>query len=349
MSLIADEDYVPESRSRISLATVLRVFVTVLLLGVLVWRLRDARIEELFPREWTRRTIFWIFAGIGVCLTGFACSARRWELVVRVLGYRVPWRQLFGHTLAGQFAGNALPSTIGGDVVRISRLSTTIDSRSDAFASVMIERLTGWIALPAWCAIGFALDPDLLHRPNARFAVTVAGVTLGILVAILFLAGHPRLAGRFADHENWMRFIGALHRAIDALRRNPKLLLELLATAMLYQLTTLLTFVCAFRALDAPSVDNAVFLAFLPTVTMMQVLPVTIGGLAMRENILSLLFKPFGIATATAVGAGLLWYFFTLVASLAGIASFSRKPRASRTASHPVQTVHQEVDTPSTP
>lgn len=322
----------PLPASRRSLSSAIRIAITLALVAVLVFRLRDERLSALFPRHWTLATTAWIIGGVSSCLVGFGLSARRWQLVIRALDRNVRWRTLLGHTLAGQFTGNALPSTIGGDVIRISRATTTLGSSTVAFASVMIERLTGWIALPAWCIVGFALDPDLLDGLNARFAITVAAATLGVLIAILFLAGHPRVAGRFASHENWMRFIGSVHVGVDALRRRPRLALELIATAMAYQLTTLITFACAFRALAAPDLDIAVMLTFFPTVAMLQVLPVTIGGLGMRETVLVELLRPFGIRTAQAVGGGLLWYAFNLFASLAGIAPFARRPRS---AEHP--------------
>jgi hypothetical protein len=30
-------------------------------------------------------------------------------------------------------------------------------------------------------------------------------------MVVLFVAGHPDLAGRFEKHQNWMRFVGAVH------------------------------------------------------------------------------------------------------------------------------------------
>jgi hypothetical protein len=65
------------------------------------------------------------------------------------LGQHPPFRRLLSLYLAGQFMGNVLPSTIGGDALRVSRLSR--DKRAKpptTFASVVLERLTGWLVLP---------------------------------------------------------------------------------------------------------------------------------------------------------------------------------------------------------
>src|SRR6266498_2925702 len=119
---------------------------------------------------------------------------------------------------AGQFVGNVLPSTVGGDVVRVSRTATTTGSGSVAFASVVLERLTGFVVLPLLVFLGFLFRPSLLDNNHAWIALAIGCGTLLLLGVILLVTGHPRLAGRFAERENWMRFIGAVHVGIDRLR-----------------------------------------------------------------------------------------------------------------------------------
>ena len=113
-----------------------------------------------------------------------------------------------------------LPSTVGGDVVRIARCSKSVDSTTTAFASVVLERLTGMIALPLLVIVGFLLRPSLFHVQHSWLALFTAGATLGVLGLILVLAGHPSLAGRFASNENWTRFIGAVFQGVDRSRRS---------------------------------------------------------------------------------------------------------------------------------
>ena len=49
------------------------------------------------------------------------------------------------YCLAGQFVSNVLPTTIGGDVLRVARLSRDTGETPRTFASVVLERLTaGW-------------------------------------------------------------------------------------------------------------------------------------------------------------------------------------------------------------
>ena len=100
-------------------------------------------------------------------------------------------------------------------MLRVNRCAKSIGSTPTAFASVVLERLSGMIALPLLVVVGFVLRPSLLHVQHAWFALLVSAITLGTLGLILFAAGHPGIAGRFATNENWTRFIGAVFQGID--------------------------------------------------------------------------------------------------------------------------------------
>ena len=146
---------------------------------------------------------------------------------------------------------------------------------------------------------------------------------------ILFVAGSPRLAGRFAKHQNWMRFIGAVHVGVDRIRREPRRALSVLVAAIIYQVSVLIAVYCAIHALGV-SVPNGAVLAFLPAVATAQVLPISLSGLGIREGLLVLLLHPLGVPTGKAIGIGLLWYGMTLVVSLLGAPAFAVGHRTRR-------------------
>jgi hypothetical protein len=80
-------------------------------------------------------------------------------------------------------------------------------------------------------------------------------------------------------------------------------------------------------------VPIAAVLAFVPAVLMLQVLPISISGLGVREGALALFLHPFGVSAAQALAAGLLWFGATIVVGLLGAPSFligNRKPARER-------------------
>jgi hypothetical protein len=261
-------------------------------------------------------------AGLAFTLAGFVLSAWRWQRVFEVFDTHIPLRTLLGHYLAGQFVGNVLPSTIGGDVLRVSRAAKTTGTGDIAFASVVIERLSGFVALPLLTCIGFALEPSLFGLDHAWIALAIAGATVVGLIVILVVAASPRLAGRFAKHQNWMRFIGAVHVGVARIRHEPRQALRVLVAAIAYQASVLVAVYCAIHALGI-SVPNGAVLAFLPAVASAQVLPISLSGLGIREGLLVLLLRPLDVPTGKAIGVGLLWYGMTLIVSLLGAPAFA--------------------------
>src|SRR3954470_8331 len=306
---------------RLSGATKLgvRIIISAALLALLITKIPA---DDVQPKDTHTGTLLFLAFGLLFTLAGFVLSAWRWQRTFAVFDVRVPLRTLLGHYLAGQFVGNVLPSTIGGDVLRVSRAAKTTGTSDVAFASVVIERLSGFVALPLLTVIGFALEPSLLELDHSWIALAIAGATIVALVVILAVAGSPRLAGRFAKRQNWMRFIGAVHVGVDRIRREPRRAVSVLVAAITYQLSGLAAVHCAIHAL-AISLPNGAVLAFLPAVASAQVLPISLSGLGIREGLLVLLLRPLDVPTGKAIGVGLLWYGMTLVVSLLGAPAFA--------------------------
>ncbi|MDQ1465975.1 MAG: glycosyltransferase 2 family protein [Actinomycetota bacterium] len=300
--------------------TAVRMLVSVGVLAILV--LKTPRLGGVLPRHHPLHSALLLAAALLLTLAGIVLSAWRWQRVLRVFDHDVGLGKLTAYTLAGQFVGNVLPSTIGGDVVRISRLGAAIDSTETAFASVAIERLTGFVALPALVVTGFALRPSLVDADHALVALGIAALTLGALAAVLTAAAHPRLAGRFAGNDNWMRFVGAVHVGVDRLRRQPREALGVVGTALVYQASVIAAVLCIVRTL-ALSLPTAAVIAFVPAVAMAQVIPISIGGLGVREGMLVLFLHSFGVTNAQAIAVGLLWYACVLVVSMLGAPVFA--------------------------
>jgi glycosyltransferase 2 family protein len=311
---------------------VLRITFAAALLALLIAKTPD--FDSIFPDQHHLETALLLALAVLTGFAGIVLSAWRWQRVLLLFDRRVRLRTLTTHYFAGQFVGNALPSTIGGDVVRVARVSTTINSPTVGFASVVLERLTGFLALPLLVFFGFLLRPSLLEEKHAWIAVAVAGASLAILGLILLVAGHPRIAGRFAERENWTRFVGAVHLGVDRLRREPIQVVPILGTAMIYQLSVVCTFALIFRALDLTVPIVAVF-AFIPAVAMLQVLPISFGGFGVREGALILFLHALGVSNAQAIAAGVLFYLVVLVTSLPGAPAFAVGNRGPRSVDTP--------------
>jgi hypothetical protein len=250
-------------------------------------------------------------------------------------------RLLFTY-LAGLFISNFLPTTIAGDALRISRISSDTGEAPRTFASVVLERMSGWAILPVVTLLALAINPTLLNLPGSddrpmHVAAIVAVATLALLVAVLVAAAHPRLGGRLTSQAGWKRFTGAIYLGMDRFRHRPKATAQVLLVGLVYQLAVVTAAFAAGHALGL-AVGWTAFMAFMPIVAIVQVLPFpTIGGLGLREGALVLFLAPLGVDQSHAIALGLMVYGINLTVSLLGAPAFAvggrpRGPAQSATA-----------------
>jgi uncharacterized protein (TIRG00374 family) len=301
----------------------LRIGLSLLMLAVLVWRVPSFDLEEVVP-ELTARTVMWLLIAALLTLAGLVLSALRWQRVLEVLGLHAGLKRLLSHYLAGQFVSNVLPTTIGGDVLRVTRLSRETGETPGTFASVVLERLTGWLVLPVISVAGFLVNPPLRHLGTAtRVALGLAFATLIALGMLLYAVADQRIGGRFAARDGWRRFAGAVHLGLDELRHQPKAAANVLLVGFAYQLVLVLAAVAAAQALGVRPAGLTALLAFFPAVAIAQVLPIGISGLGVREGAFVLFLGPLGVATEEAIALGLLLYLLNLGVSLLGAPAFA--------------------------
>jgi len=146
-----------------------------------------------------------------------------------VFDVHVSLRTLLG-TTSPAVRRNVLPSTIAATSCG-ERVSKDTGAGDIAFASVAIERLSGFVALPLLTLVGFALEPTLLDLDHIVDRARHRGGDGGRLVVISSsppAPGSPALAKR----QNWMRFIGAVHVGVDGSatsRAGPRVLVAAIA------------------------------------------------------------------------------------------------------------------------
>jgi len=305
-----------------------RILASVAILAVL---LRKVHLHTLVPR-WDDATIWWLLGGVACSVAAIALSTIRWQRVLSAMDLPARFGPLFSTYLACQFVSSFLPSSIGGDALRVTRLSSRrsrddAPTAPDAFASVVLDRMSGWLILPLLCLAGLLINPNLRHlgRPSS-VALALSVASLGALAAVIAIAASSRFGGRLSGRKGWLRFMGAVHEGIARIRRRPGAVAQVIAVAAAYQLAIVTVALLATHALGLHLGPTAL-LAFVPAVAIVQVLPVSFGGLGVREGAFVLFLRPLGIATDQAVALGLALYAMQVLSSLLGAPSLAVGPR----------------------
>lgn len=321
MSVTDSPSSAPVRNRHPGLMLLLRTSVSVGMLAFLILGVPRDELSDLVS-EWTTRDLEWLAGALACTAVAIVIAALRWRRVLTTLGHEPPLTRLVLLNLAGQFVSNFLPTTVGGDVLRVRRLGRRLGDVPRCFASVVIERLTGWVVLPLLTLSALAINPGLGRLGAAsRTAFILAVATLVVLMLIVYVAEHPRVGRQLQGSGGIRRTLSGLHLGLGDFRRHPRAIVDLVGVGILYQLTLIAATAMAAEAVGM-DVSPTAWLAFAPAVLIAQVLPLSIGGLGLREGALVLFLGPLGVSNAEAILLGLLLYAINLVVSLLGAPTF---------------------------
>lgn len=299
-----------------------RLGVSLAIVAALAWRLPDVALRDLVPK-WTGTTPLWLGAALLLQLTTYVAQTLRWSATFTLFDRKISFRRLLGFTLAGQFVSNILPTAFGGDVVRVARAGRDLDDMRCAFAATALERLTGWIVLPAIGLVGLLVCAPL--RSAGHPAAIAAAIEIGTVVAlstILLLAGGRRGAD-MVDATGIRGYIGSVHEGVSAMTTHSRRLLGVLGAGTAFQLAQCLVAWCLAHAIGLGGFDLAVALAVVPVVAIVQNVPIGIGGIGVRESAFVYFLAPIGLDRGLSLTLGLSLYALTVISSAAGGPAFA--------------------------
>ncbi len=268
---------------------------------------------------WRQADWRWLLAALALQVGGILLSAAKWWLLARPFAPDLGYGWALGAYWLGQFASNVLPTMIGGDAIRALRLTQRNGSASQSVASVLVDRLTGFLALVLIGWYGFSQWATVLG-PAMR-----GGVLAALLLASAALGGasvSPWLLRTFSrlPLPNWLGWRGRVGRFADALGQYARLPRTLGGAVLLsgaYQLSWVAVNITVLYALGVPVPASLATLA-VPLTDIIGLAPIFLNNLGAREGVFVALLSVVGVTPAVAISAALLVFAIRLISSLGG-------------------------------
>lgn len=270
-------------------------------------------LDELWDALRRVRPATWVIA-VAVYLSLHATGALKWRMVVNAADAGITPLQAIRFYYAGLFGNTFLPSIVGGDMVRAGLALRHARSKAGLLLGSAVDRMIDILGLAGVAGIGVLLLPTALDDQSRRIflglatliAVGLAGLTLFVLL----------LPGRRFPFRVRRRIV-KLRKAARSFRRRPWVMLASLVVGMTLQASLVLLTAWLGRAvgLDAPI---RVWLFVWPLAKISGLLPVTQGGLGVREAAHAALFAPFGVPAVMAVAVSLVFQAVIISGGLIG-------------------------------
>lgn len=235
-------------------------------------------------------------------------SALRWRDIVAACGAKLALPKSLRYSLIGQFFSQVLPSTIGGDAVRIWLLARGGAGWPTSIYSVLIDRVVGVSVLAFLVVASLPWTLYLVHDPVARAALVAIG--FGALAgAAIFLGlgiSHLRIMERW-----WLtRHLATASRLTWRLCKSAAGA-RVAATSFAIHFLTVLAAWGAARAAHA-TVDLVHILFLVLPVILIATIPVSIAGWGVRESAMVLAFSYAGLAESDGLIVSILYGVATL-------------------------------------
>ncbi len=299
--------------------------------ALLVWLfLHQIELQDL--TEAARRISLraWVLGALLFALSN-VLGAVQWALLLRGQNIHLPFRSVLTIYFVGVFFNNFLVSNIGGDAVRVYDLKSLTGRATAGFAAVFMDRFIGLFTLIAFCIVAFATKPGLwtpgLVAPMTALAVAILGI-LSFGFSRRLSAWTLMVSAKILP-ERVLRILGDIRDGFIEYRHAYRLLFCVGLVAATVQLSRVAVYFTVGwgMGLDVAYVH---FLVFIPLIAIVAAVPISFGGIGVRENLGAILFARVGVGTPEALAMMFIGYLAGIAASLAGGIAFVLRRRPDK-------------------
>jgi len=293
------------------------VVLTAAAVAYLIWKIDLGTTLDVLAET----NLAWFAASVAIMGLTVPVLAARWGWLLRAqaIEERLTWmtRAYFVAYTAGQI----LPTSLGGDAVRIVETARRHPGRTAVVTgTVVLERGLGGAATVLLGAVGFALS--IGHYDVSAYLWLEGVFVFGTLVlAFLFFARSARPLLRRAqprlERVRLARPLRAFYEGVHHYRGRPRLLGAVLAVTLGVQAVRILAIWAAANAVGI-DLDVRVYYVMGPLLFLVMLVPFTLNGLAVREAFFVSFLGSLGVGADQAFAAGFLFFLVTVALALPG-------------------------------
>jgi uncharacterized protein (TIRG00374 family) len=293
------------------------IVLTVAAAAYVVWKIELGTTLEVLGET----DLWWFAAAVAIMVLTVPVLAARWGWLLRAhaIEERLPW--LTRAYFLAYTAGQVLPTSLGGDAVRVVDTVRRHPGRTAVVTgTVLLERALGGAATVLLGAIGFVLS---VGRYDVSAYLWLEGMfVFGTLVlAFVFFARSARpllrLVQPLLGRVRLARPLRAFYEGIHSYRGNPGLLGAVFGVTLAVQALRILAIWASAEAVGI-DLDARVYYVMGPLLFLVMLVPFTLNGLAVREAFFVSFLGSLDVGADKAFAAGFLFFLVTVVMALPG-------------------------------
>lgn len=292
------------------LSTLLRFIISFSLIYVLIL-FADI---QLIISSFADFSIYWVLIVLILIALSVLVSAWKWATLLQALQIQISLRKLFQIYSTALFFNNFLPSSIGGDGVRIFLAGKYGGNTAAVASTVVLERTIATVTLALLGLIGAFLSA---HPLQSAIWLLIGLLLIAMILSTILLAGWtPKFIQRGTRkwHQAWRHFADAA----GELRKRRKAIFHCFLLSILFQLNVVIVVIAVMEGLQLQLPTFADMTYIVSASSVLAMIPIGINGFGLREGSYILLMEPFGFSAAQAMTISILFALFVSLFSLWG-------------------------------
>ncbi|MHB1141718.1 MAG: lysylphosphatidylglycerol synthase transmembrane domain-containing protein [Sulfuricaulis sp.] len=290
--------------------TVLKVIVSVSLLGYLFNKVDLEGVQDSLAK-----VSYWsLVAAATVLLLQAVAGAVRLSMVIKTISSRINLRAALHIMFIGLFFNQTLPSSIGGDAMRIWRIRHHGFPLRTAINSVLLDRLIALVALGLFMLMSYPVLYRLVDNSLLRVMVAMAGLALIAGFAVLYyLRKIPRRYYGLRITEEIRHMSSEAHRIV----RHPRRAGEIVVLSVVMHAMTGMAIYEVAHGLGL-SIGLLECVVLTPPISLITVLPISMAGWGVREAGMVTALAFAGITAHDALVVSILFGLLLMLISIPG-------------------------------
>jgi glycosyltransferase 2 family protein len=292
---------------------------TGLALAYLVWKVDlHETIDVLLDAD-----PWWFALAVAIMLGTALPMARRWQWLMRAQSMPDSFAWLTRAYFVSYTAGQILPTSIGGDAMRVYETARRHPGRTaDVTAIVLLERGLGGASTVLLGAIGFVLALGT-YDVGAYLWIEGAFVLGTLVLVFLFFARTARplltrsqpLLRRLRIERHMRAFYDGVHH----FRGHVRLLIGVFVFTTVIQAVRVLAIWAGGKAVGI-ELGPRIYYVMGPLFFLVLLVPFTLNGIAVREAFFVSFLGSVGVPADQAFASGFLFFLVTAMLALPGAA-----------------------------
>lgn len=252
---------------------------------------------------------------------GYLLCSWRWQILLAAQGFVVPLIELIRAYTIGIFFNVLLPGLMSGDFMRAMDVSDRVPSYARSFLILFVERLTGmfglvFLALFALPLIGW----ELVEKTKIGWILAAVSAVL-LAVSVVFFNQNLRRWLEPIERVPVLKKLTSIAQKVaetsDAFRTRMRAIYACMGISIVFQANVVLHYYLIGAALGI-DVPLYAYFAIIPVSHFVMMIPASINGIGIREQIFIFLFGQFGVAAAASVSLAWIALGMVLIQAVAG-------------------------------